>query len=221
MKPVPRMSSDERQKLIITRVRELFAHKGIEGATTRELAKAAGVSEGLLFKHFPSKQALYQAMLDSIEKDLPGDVHKIMDLPPGTATLVAIVRALASLFLSPHPDELDDVSRMYLRSLASDGDFARILLRKPYEHLIPKLEECIRAAIASGDIIDSPVPPRVRAWFTDRMVFMLMAEHLPPEPVVDYGASREKLIRDAVWFLLRGIGLSEEAIRMHYRAGIE
>lgn len=46
------MSFDERQKLIIMRVREVFASKGLEGATTRELAKAAGVSEGLLFTLF-------------------------------------------------------------------------------------------------------------------------------------------------------------------------
>jgi TetR/AcrR family transcriptional regulator, transcriptional repressor of aconitase len=213
------MSFERRQKLIITRVRELFAHKGLEGATTRELSKAAGVSEGLLFKHFPTKQALYQAMLDSIEKDLPDVVHKTLELSPSTSTLVSIVHKLAEMFLSEHPEEIDDVARMYLRSLAGDGEFAQVLLKKPYELLIPRLEESIKAAIASGDLIDSPVPPRLRAWFTDRLAFMLMAEHLPGKPVLDYDASRESLTRDLVWFLLRGIGLKEEVIRSHYPAG--
>jgi AcrR family transcriptional regulator len=221
MKPKTRMSYEERQKLIIARVRELFSHKGIEGSTTRELARAAGVSEGLLFKHFPTKQALYQAMLDSIEKDLPNEVYRKMELPPSASTLVAIIHALVSMFLTVHPDEMDDVARMYLRSLAGDGEFARVLLTKPYEELIPKLEECIRVATASGDIIDSPVPPRLRAWFTDRLAFMVMAEHLPREPVLDYGASRETLTRYVVWFLLRAIGLTEESICRHYPAGVE
>jgi AcrR family transcriptional regulator len=211
-----RMAFEQRQKLIIGQVRELFAHKGLEGSTTRELARAAGVSEGLLFKHFPTKEALYKAMLDSIEKELPQEVGRTMDLPPSTATLIAIVHSLVSMFLSAHPEEMDDMARMYLRSLAGDGEFARVLLKKPYEELIPRLEESIRAAIDSGDIEDSPVHPRLRAWFTDRLTFMLMAEHLPPEPVLDYGASRRELVRDVVWFLMRAIGLREEVIRRNY-----
>jgi hypothetical protein len=125
------------------------------------------------------------------------------------------------MFLSVHSEEVEDVARMYLRSLASDGEFAQLLLRKPYEDLIPKLEASIGAAIASGDIIDSPVNHRMRAWFTDRMGFMLMAEHLPHDPVLSYGLSRKELIRDAVWFLLRGIGLKEEVIRRLYHADVE
>ena len=40
------MSREERRKLILIKVRELFAQKGLQGATTRELAQAAGISEG-------------------------------------------------------------------------------------------------------------------------------------------------------------------------------
>ena len=38
----------------------------------------------------------------------------------------------------------------------------------------------------------------------------------PATPVVDYKASRAKLVEHAVWFALRGMGLKEEAIRRHY-----
>ncbi|HNY64941.1 MAG TPA: TetR/AcrR family transcriptional regulator [Deltaproteobacteria bacterium] len=214
-----RLSFDQRQRLIVERVREVFAHKGLEGVTTKELARVAGVSEGLLYKHFPTKQALFQAMLDSIEKDLPDEIHEIMKLEPSTETLVAIVHALATMFLFEHSDGMDDVTRMYLRSLAGDGEFARVLLKRPYEVLIPKLEECIRAAIASGDVVDSPVAHSLRAWFTERLAFMLMAEHLPAAPIMEYSVSRDRLACSAVWFLLRGMGLKEEAIRRCYPAG--
>jgi AcrR family transcriptional regulator len=213
------MSAEERQKLIVARVRELFAQRGLDGATTRELARAAGVSEGLLFKHFPTKQALYQAMLDSIAKELPQDVHRTLDLPPSTQTLIAIVHSLATMFLSRHPEEVDDVARMYLRSLAGDGVFADVLLRKPYEDLIPRLEKSMDAAIVSGDIVDSPVPRRARAWFTERLIFVLMAELLPRDRDLKFGASRDTIVRDATWFVLRGIGLSEEVIRSHFHTG--
>src|SRR5918999_308134 len=58
-----RLSSDERRRAIIESVKGVFAEKGFDGTTTRELAKAAGVSEALLYLYFPSKHALYDAML--------------------------------------------------------------------------------------------------------------------------------------------------------------
>ena len=50
---------------IVKAVKKVFAEKGFDGTTTRELAVSAGVSEALLFKHFPSKESLYAAMQSS------------------------------------------------------------------------------------------------------------------------------------------------------------
>jgi AcrR family transcriptional regulator len=41
----------------------LFAADGFKGTTTKKIAKSAGVSEALLFKYFPTKRALYTAIL--------------------------------------------------------------------------------------------------------------------------------------------------------------
>ena len=43
---------------------DLFSRNGFEGTTTKESALAAGVTEAIIFRHFPSKQSLYQAVLD-------------------------------------------------------------------------------------------------------------------------------------------------------------
>ncbi|MDF0645370.1 MAG: TetR/AcrR family transcriptional regulator [Nitrospira sp.] len=58
-----RSSGQERQAGLIAAAAALFAAKGFNGTTTREIAKAAGVSEALVFKHFPTKRALYAAIL--------------------------------------------------------------------------------------------------------------------------------------------------------------
>jgi len=58
MKTTTKLSSEERRADIVKAVRRVFAEKGFDGTTTRELAYAAGVSEALLFKHFPHKEAL-------------------------------------------------------------------------------------------------------------------------------------------------------------------
>ncbi len=55
--------TDRRQQLLETAL-DSFSRKGFEATTTREIAAAAGVTEAIIFRHFPSKQALYTAVLD-------------------------------------------------------------------------------------------------------------------------------------------------------------
>ena len=58
-----RTSALERQAGIISAATALFAAKGFNGTTTKEIARTAGISEALVFKHFPTKRALYAAIL--------------------------------------------------------------------------------------------------------------------------------------------------------------
>ena len=58
-----RAPAGERQASIISAAAALFAAKGFNGTTTREIAQTAGISEALVFKYFPTKRALYAAIL--------------------------------------------------------------------------------------------------------------------------------------------------------------
>jgi AcrR family transcriptional regulator len=58
-----RVPAEDRRLQIIDVARELFASRGFEGTTTRELAEKIGINEALLFRHFPSKEDLYWAVL--------------------------------------------------------------------------------------------------------------------------------------------------------------
>lgn len=58
-----RMPSLERQEQIIQGAMRIFAAKGFRGTTTREIAQSLGISEALMFKYFPSKAALYRAII--------------------------------------------------------------------------------------------------------------------------------------------------------------
>ena len=63
MKKPSRISGAERKASIIDSAATLFAAKGFTGTKTKAIAGLAGVSEALLFKHFPSKNDLYAAIL--------------------------------------------------------------------------------------------------------------------------------------------------------------
>ncbi|MFB2880153.1 TetR/AcrR family transcriptional regulator [Floridanema aerugineum] len=51
-------SEDATRNRIIKAAQKLFARQGYDGTTTRDLATAAGVAEGTVFRHFPSKKAI-------------------------------------------------------------------------------------------------------------------------------------------------------------------
>lgn len=59
----------EKQQNIFNTALELFAKEGVDATSTSKIAKAAGVSEGLIFRHFTNKEGLLQAILaNGLEK---------------------------------------------------------------------------------------------------------------------------------------------------------
>lgn len=60
-KPRRRLTASERRAQIIAASREVFLRSGLAGARVRELSNAADVNEALLYRHFESKEALFEA----------------------------------------------------------------------------------------------------------------------------------------------------------------
>ena len=212
-----RLPSRERRQAIVTAVQGAFADKGFDGTTTRELARAAGVSEALLYKHFPSKESLYAAMLEACaDGPMAAEFTRVLALPPSTSTLVALVHFLTSHFVLCEDLHKTTMHRLALRSLLEDAEFVRLGAKQFGASWIRKVEACITAAAKAGDLKATPVRRDLRAWFVHHLAFALMLHLHPKIPAVDYGISRSTLVVHAVWFLLRGMGLEEAAIRRHY-----
>ena len=60
----PRLPAEDRRRQLLETALGLFSKKGFDGTTTKEIAAAAGVTEAIIFRHFPTKQELYSAVLD-------------------------------------------------------------------------------------------------------------------------------------------------------------
>jgi len=63
--PVRMAAADRRRHLIETAI-QAFSEGSYRGTTTAEIARAAGVSEPILYRHFGSKRELYLAALDHV-----------------------------------------------------------------------------------------------------------------------------------------------------------
>ncbi len=184
------------------------------------LPSAAGVSEALLFKHFPNKEALYSAMqLFCCNEHDPEKTDRIKALEPSTSTLVLIVHLMVSRTVGTEPNCQEDAvthHRLMLRSMIEDGEFARLFYERTMPCWISKVEQCLVASIAAAEAVAGPVLPNLGALFARHLAKTIMVSLLPATPIVDYGMPREKLVEQVVWFTLRGLGVRDDAIRRYY-----
>lgn len=219
MSQTPRLTAEARKEAIVEAVQDVFAEKGFEGTTTRDLAKAAGVSEALLYKHFPSKESLYAAMLDGCSKGPTfAEASRILELEASTSTLVVMVHFMLSHYVLGRPGDIHRaaMNALLVRSLLGDGEFVRLMHKKLAAAWLKKFEACLHAAAKAGEMNDVPIRRTLCVWFVQHTAFSLMLHLQPREPAIDYKVSREELVAQATWFALLGIGLKEDAVRRYY-----
>jgi AcrR family transcriptional regulator len=81
-----RLSAAERRNAIIEAALRVFSEGSYAGATTAEIAREAGVSEPLLYRHFSSKRELYFACLDEAWRRIRSKLEtKMEELGPARA----------------------------------------------------------------------------------------------------------------------------------------
>ncbi|MDB5619146.1 MAG: TetR family transcriptional regulator [Tardiphaga sp.] len=207
------MTHDLRRELILSAAKRCFAQHGFAGTTTKSVAAAASISEGLLFKHFPTKSALYAEILaEECEAD-PG-LHKLLGLPPSTETLVILIRGMVGHFqevlAAPEQEEAQRMRLMIISHL-NDGEFARLLFEKVGRLIGAAFTGALEQAIAQGDASRVGNTPLNLFWFAHHTAMMASLARLPPVPTLPYG-NDPGLERQLCEFILRGIGLTEAAI---------
>lgn len=212
--PPTRLDSEERRKTIVAAAVPLFARKGFAGTTTKEIAEAAGISEALLFKHFPKKKLLYGEVP---RLGCEGDpvLERLALLEPSTATLVRMVHTMVRHFLRDGAEglgELETRLRLVLHSYLEDGEYARELFERIFERVHPLYAASVAAAMAAGDLEAGPIACENHFWFGQHVAAMIAFHFLPKRKSVSYRGTIDALVEEASWFILRGIGLRDEAI---------
>jgi TetR/AcrR family transcriptional regulator, transcriptional repressor of aconitase len=210
------MTRDLRRELILGAAKRCFARKGFAGTTTKSVAAAAAISEGLLFKHFPSKLTLYAEILDQECKADPA-LTDLLGLPPSTETLVVLVRNLVAHFLhvsdQPEQEEAQRL-RLLITSELEDGEFARLVFDKIASRMGPQFVASLHRAVAMGDAARVGTDPMNLFWLTHQMMLMVALGRLPASSSVPYGGAPD-FERQTCEYILRGIGLNEAVIAEH------
>jgi len=154
----------ERRRQLIQVAIRLFSQKGFRGTTTKEIALAAGITEGIIFRHFPTKDDLYVAILDYKASQSP--VEKWLDELRQLATGrddEALFRAVASRILTHHRKD-EDFMRLMLYSALEGHDLARAFSEKQFAPLHDFLCDYIACRQREGDFRQMDASLAVRAF---------------------------------------------------------
>jgi AcrR family transcriptional regulator len=70
MRQSPKLPAEKRRSQLIKAAQKVFARKGYAGATTEEIARAAGLTKGALYFHFKSKGDIFFAVIKEINENI-------------------------------------------------------------------------------------------------------------------------------------------------------
>jgi AcrR family transcriptional regulator len=110
-------AAERRQELIETAI-QLFSKGSYRGTTTSEIARAAGVSEPILYRHFASKRDLYLAALDHVWAQLREAWEAALSSADDAC---AAVEAIGKKHLSMHDSKLQ-LAELWVQALTEAAD---------------------------------------------------------------------------------------------------
>ena len=150
-----RPSADSTRERILSTALELFSELSFDGATTREIARRSGVTQGLLNYHFSSKDDLWRAAVDGIFAELNDALDKRAEGLRGVDSLtVAKLLIRDFVYFSARYPQLH---RIITQECKTDGPRMDWLVER---HVRPRFEQTtamFARLVQSGDVPDIPV----------------------------------------------------------------
>jgi AcrR family transcriptional regulator len=89
-----------KKELLLQKALELFSRNGYQGTSTNLLARECGVSEGLIFRHFGSKEGLLKAVLEIGVQDIRSSLEPLRKKDKGLKDLIEYLHHFERLLVN-------------------------------------------------------------------------------------------------------------------------
>jgi len=157
----PRLTAEERRAAVLECACQIFSKWSYRGATTAEIARAAGVTEPVLYRHFASKRELYLAALTSAW----GECREMWEAEIAGETDPSLwVTAMGHSYLAAK-DKRGHVANLWVQALteASDDPEIRRYIRRHMREVHDYVAAVIRRAQELGGVLPDR-DPEAEAW---------------------------------------------------------
>jgi AcrR family transcriptional regulator len=202
---VARRAPDEVRRLLLEAARSLFAAKGYAGASTRDIALKAGVSEALLFRHFGTKAKLFErAILDPINEF----IHDYVEQWTARSATDHTPEGISFAYVDGFYRLLSENRELVLALVTAQAyeSIQELNDASPLSRLLDELETVAgREAELRGFEFDVQISTRLVAGMV--MSMALLDEWL--FPMGKRRPSRQRIVNEMVAFMLHGLAHRE------------
>ena len=157
------MKQDGTKKKILDKALELFAAQGYDSISVGEIAQAVGIKAPSLYNHFPSKQSIFNAIVDATAKQYEVDTDKVdihvqnsaQDIPVFTEiTEEALFEKVRQIFeYSLHNETISRFRKMMTIEQFRSPELAALCSRRYVERLVEYHAGIFSALISAGEIM--------------------------------------------------------------------
>jgi AcrR family transcriptional regulator len=192
----------EKQEKIVESAIQLFAEKGYANTSTAEIAKASGVSEGTIFKHYGTKdKLLLSVILPFISELFPYMAQELIKktLPENTTTFEQFLRSLIKDRVE-FVTENREVFQIVVKEIVYKDELKKELLPYALANIPPILKKVLEEFKERGELVDLPTDKILKNLVTFLGGFFVSRFLL----IDDFIVSEEE-VEDAIQFLMNGL----------------
>ena len=156
------MKQEDTKQKILDKALELFSAQGYDSVSVGQIAKAVGIKAPSLYNHFPSKQAIFDAIVASTAAQYEADTDQInihvqnaaQDIPAFTEiTADALFEKVRQIFeYSLHDNTISRFRRMMTLEQFRSPELAALYSRRYVERVLAYHAGIFRELIAAGEI---------------------------------------------------------------------
>jgi AcrR family transcriptional regulator len=184
-----------RREHILETALKLFARHGFDGTSTKQIAQAAGIAEGLIFHYFPTKDDLLNAVLETRHSFI-GELRNLLE-DAEHKPAAEVLQELATGWLNTLRREKEIT--LVLFSTAQTNPKVGAALKALIAEGVSRLSTYLSARVKAGELRASlPIQNSAQMFFSSLMIFFVVNNNLP---MSEWEARAAAFIQDilSVW----------------------